>query len=108
MYRLYYIACIYLLNNHASLFIHRSLNLFIIIVVYAVHGFGSGTGLILLENADCSGNEMRLEDCQFAPIGENNCDHTEDAGVICMSSGKIYIHVVARDCANFLLPLNFS
>ena len=65
--------------------------------MYAVSGFGSGTGLILLDNADCSGSEMRLQDCQSAPIGEHNCIHTEDAGVICMSAGilhKICIHVV--------------
>ena len=87
------------LKNHALLFIHRSFIL-LHVVVYAVNGFGSGTGLILLDNADCSGNEMKLEDCQFAPIGENNCDHTEDAGVICMSSGILYnMYTCSIDCA---------
>ena len=77
MYRLCYIACTF----KEPLFTE----VFTIIVVYAVDGFGSGTGLILL--ADCKGNEMRLQDCRSTRIGENNCDHTEDAGVICMSSG---------------------
>ena len=67
-------------------------NLFSIIVVYPVQGFGSGTGPILLDNVVCSGNEMRLQDCSHRPIGiDNNCDHTEDAGVVCMSLGIIFV-----------------
>ena len=62
-------------------------DLFAIIVVHPVRGFGSGTGSILLDDVDCSGNEMRLRDCSHHPIGINNCDHIEDAGVVCMSLG---------------------
>ena len=61
--------------------------------MYPVRGFGSGTGSILLDNVDCSGNEMRLQDCSHRPIGINDCDHTEDAGVVCMSLGS-YINMV--------------
>ena len=65
--------------------------------MYAVDAFGSGTGLILLDDADCSGNETRLQNCRFAPIGENNCNHTEDAGVICMSSGILHVYMFTVD-----------
>ena len=77
--------------------------------MYAVNGFESGTGLILLDSVNCSGNEMRLQDCQFAPIGENNCDHTKDAGVICMPSGitgygsTLYIGIAMVFC---ILPIH--
>ena len=55
--------------------------------MYPVQGFGSGTGPILLDDVACSGKETKLQDCWHRPIGIDNCDHTEDAGVICMSLG---------------------
>ena len=55
--------------------------------MYALRGFGSGTGRIFLDNVDCSGDEARLQNCRFGQIGKHDCDHIEDAGVVCMSSG---------------------
>jgi deleted-in-malignant-brain-tumors protein 1 len=48
--------------------------------------FGSGTGTILMDDVDCTGNEATLGSCNFGGYGNNDCDHTEDAGVSC--SGK--------------------
>ena len=45
--------------------------------------FGEGSGNILIDNIDCSGNEQTLLHCTSAPIGEHNCGSEEDAGVRC-------------------------
>ena len=45
--------------------------------------FGSGSGDILLDNVVCKGTESSLLGCRTNPIGQHNCDHSEDAGVRC-------------------------
>lgn len=46
--------------------------------------FGRGSGPIWLDNVACSGQESALAHCPHNPVGENNCGHGEDAGVICL------------------------
>jgi hypothetical protein len=48
-----------------------------------------GTGKIWLDDVDCSGTERRLASCSHAGWGNNICQHTEDAGVECLSQGNI-------------------
>ena len=38
---------------------------------------------ILLDNLVCNGDEDMLINCRHNGIGINNCDHTEDAGIVC-------------------------
>ena len=47
--------------------------------------FGPGTGPILMDDVNCSGYETSLSQCTFINSTKENCDHDEDAGVICFA-----------------------
>ena len=49
----------------------------------AYFGSGSENQSIFLDNVVCQGTESSLLECDTNPIGEHNCDHSEDAGVRC-------------------------
>ncbi|GAB1602356.1 deleted in malignant brain tumors 1 protein-like [Argonauta hians] len=45
------------------------------------HGLTNGE--IWLDEVDCNGRELSIESCRHLEWGWHNCDHNEDAGVIC-------------------------
>ena len=51
-------------------------------------GEGSSTSAIVLDDLDCSGGEANLLECDSGRgPGSHDCDHSEDAGVICGGGG---------------------
>lgn len=40
-------------------------------------------GVIWLDEVNCLGNEMSIDQCKKNEWGEHNCVHSEDAGVNC-------------------------
>ncbi|CAM4687574.1 unnamed protein product [Lepidochelys olivacea] len=48
--------------------------------------FGQGTDRIWLDEVNCTGTEAALSECKARPWGEHNCNHVEDASVVCSDS----------------------
>ena len=45
--------------------------------------FTIGDGPIVLDDLECNGDERTLGECTHRGWGDNNCGHSEDAGVVC-------------------------
>jgi len=53
--------------------------------------FGPGIGQIWLDYLRCTGSEARLIDCSHNGFGVHNCNHGQDAGLICACKFTNYI-----------------
>ncbi|NWR54612.1 NETR protein, partial [Bucorvus abyssinicus] len=66
--------------------------------------YGQGSGPILLDEVDCSGNELSLDQCKKSDWGQQNCDHIEDAGVSCDPFTGTDLQLYASQMWLVLLP----
>ena len=47
-----------------------------------------GSGPIWLDDVDCAGHEYDLSLCNHRLIGEHDCEHTDDLGLLCTERCK--------------------
>ncbi|XP_023675980.1 neurotrypsin isoform X1 [Paramormyrops kingsleyae] len=59
--------------------------------------FGQGSGPIMLDAVQCSGNELSLDECAHGGWEQHNCDHMEDAGVSCSPYTDGVVRLVGAD-----------
>ncbi|XP_068779593.1 deleted in malignant brain tumors 1 protein-like [Struthio camelus] len=68
--------------------------------------FGQGPDPIWLDDVDCLGSEAALSECRARSWGSHNCNHGEDAGVVC--SGNPHLCLGLHDRKGFLFPREIS
>ncbi|KAM9593275.1 scavenger receptor cysteine-rich domain-containing protein SCART1-like [Morphnus guianensis] len=61
--------------------------------------FGPGSGPIWMDDVGCNGTESALSDCEHRQWGENDCDHTYDAGVTCSEYTGFRLVNGSTECA---------
>uniref|UniRef100_A0A8C4RFA6 SRCR domain-containing protein n=1 Tax=Erpetoichthys calabaricus TaxID=27687 RepID=A0A8C4RFA6_ERPCA len=64
--------------------------------------FGGGRGVIWLNKVRCRGTEAHLWDCQHEPLGKNDCEHKEDAGVNCTGEKDCSLHFNSNGFFSFI------
>lgn len=54
--------------------------------------FGQGSGQIWMDDIKCSGSESTLTQCSHTT--KHNCNHGEDAGVVCLSGRRCFYRFI--------------
>ena len=77
------------------------------IAVTKTQTYGIGIGNIYFDEVRCLGNESNITECRHAGEGIHNCEHLEDAAVLCRRKQNNYIYTSAF-CTTRLSQLTHS
>ena len=71
--------------------------------------YGEGTGPTWVDNLECTGRENQVSECPRRDWGDENCDHSEDAGVSCFSSKccDVMLHDNSRNISNQIVTFSW-
>ncbi|XP_073693818.1 scavenger receptor cysteine-rich type 1 protein M130-like [Garra rufa] len=86
-------------NIKAAGVVCRELKCGVALRAVGVAHFGEGSGPIWMDEVKCTGSEKTLKKCTSEGWGENNCNHGEDAGVICSEILQIKTWMSVCDAA---------
>ena len=64
----------------------RACVLFIGAIPLGSNAFQAGNGTIFLDSIRCSATDQFLHQCGNDGLGNHNCDHNEDAGLVCLNT----------------------
>lgn len=53
------------------------------VAVTRTQAYGVGIGRIYFDEVNCIGDESNITECRHAGQGIHNCEHLEDAAVLC-------------------------
>ena len=70
--------------------------------------FGRGIGQIHLDQVQCSGTELTLQECPHGGVGVHNCFHSEDAGVVCFGRNIWFVWMGSKMSANACHTLAYT
>ena len=50
--------------------------------------YGPGSGPIWLDDVNCEGSEISIDECQHGEWGTHNCNHRGDVYINCIPNGE--------------------